>query len=888
MTTTTIIHHNPLEFEIVDAPSRYDSPTARRNINAPQISPEINPRHINALLSNAVDDIDLFWDDVAELDYSTGPRVTGEQVQAAVVTRDVDLRTLSSRHNASTPTKAADDAPNMHSAALGYAQLGWHVFPLHNPIHDAGGHVTGCTCETWKREKIDPDYKCDNPGKCPAVRWSEKSTIDPKQIHKWWGHAWGDGYIKNIGIDCGKSGLLVLDADEYKDHYDGASLLTFEEQETTTAITGSSGQHFIYKMPDGKSYGNGTGSLPAGIDIRGTGGYIVAAPSMHKSGERYVYEADYNPIECPPQPLPQKIVDILDAAQRTTTATNATFMASTTDAPDLTQWRLSAQVREKINTPAPRGQRSESDMSVCVSLAYAGATDDDILAVFEHHPIGTAGKFSERGRTYLAHTIGRARAFVAENPRAEPAQRLTNEQLAALRNFIHEQDIGRFIETGRYGSRGYLSMGTDRAVLDAILDELESGLYAYMPASRLARAVNMGVSGVRKSLERLCDNILEVRTERDSIRQSYRYRFQQSFVDFVVSLARALYTEDSVYNNARAGDTTNFGDNDHQTYSDNRSGDAYTNRATSPKARALGNTRLPLGKNGLSVIDALVNMGEATRAELVSATSLRPGSVANATRRLEEYGIAEGYRDAPREPKRYALIEDWTGRVGDLLPEMKTYMIGAERSFAELQNRAGFYEEALQKNLAPEEKRRYTRQLAKTKIELGAVVQELAPDRTSEEVTAIVEDARPRAAARAQRNEFFRHLQGQTPAAIIDPLGRVTLPHGLNRTRPTMMNGRILIPAGARGTANGEHQLDSLPRQQFSDPAAVYDYLLAIPEDDKRFSDHVACYLHFVGQESLTRPDMDQLHRATDVLGVPGYAWMNQPLESQRVPLWGL
>ena len=248
--------------------------------------------------------------------------------------------------------------------------------------------------------------------------WETRATIDPAQIGKWWGHSWeDDGYLPNIGIAMGKSALLGLDFDSYKDCFDGDSLLTTAEQETTTALSGGGGQHLIYEMPSGKSYGNAMNTLPKGLDIRGCGGLLAAAPSLHKSGRRYQYEAGYDPIECQPQPLPEKLIELLDAAaQSAAESTNAVFTDKSTDEPLIDFWGLSSQTMARINKPAPRGERSEADMSVCVALVYAGKSDDDILAVFEHCPIGTEGKFAERGRAYLARTIGRARSYVEENP----------------------------------------------------------------------------------------------------------------------------------------------------------------------------------------------------------------------------------------------------------------------------------------------------------------------------------------------------------------------------------------------------------------------------------------------------------------------------------------
>lgn len=221
--------------------------------------------------------------------------------------------------------------PNMLTAALWYAQrFNWYVFPIHNPIfHD--GVCVGCSCEKYRRSDecrenhpylhLGADGKCCNPGKCPRVGWGSKSTVDPAQIRKWWGWGWPDVDVEtgeilrnvpNIGIDCGKSGLLTLDEDSYKEAYGGdlSDFLPLCEQETVTSITQGGGEHLIYNRLE-KPYGNSTRGLPAGIDIRGVGGYIVAAPSLGKSANRYRYAAGYGPHEIAPRPIPAALDAIL-------------------------------------------------------------------------------------------------------------------------------------------------------------------------------------------------------------------------------------------------------------------------------------------------------------------------------------------------------------------------------------------------------------------------------------------------------------------------------------------------------------------------------------------------------------------------------------------------
>ena len=41
--------------------------------------------------------------------------------------------------------------------------------------------------------------------------------------------------------------------------------------------TPNGGLHVYFKQPNGEALGNGRGSLPPGIDVRGAGGFVVGA-----------------------------------------------------------------------------------------------------------------------------------------------------------------------------------------------------------------------------------------------------------------------------------------------------------------------------------------------------------------------------------------------------------------------------------------------------------------------------------------------------------------------------------------------------------------------------------------------------------------------------------
>ena len=175
------------------------------------------------------------------------------------------------------------------SYARQYAsQWGWAVLPIHT-IKEGN-----CTCGR---------SDCGSPGKHPLTpNGLTDATKDQQVIADWW-KQWPEA---NIGVRTGQaSGIIAIDLDVKDDEVNGISNWYDLEDihgrvHTMTARTGSGGEHWIYKLPDGVEVRNDAGTkLARGIDIRGDGGYIVVAPSLHISGETYEWEDERPPSLAP-------------------------------------------------------------------------------------------------------------------------------------------------------------------------------------------------------------------------------------------------------------------------------------------------------------------------------------------------------------------------------------------------------------------------------------------------------------------------------------------------------------------------------------------------------------------------------------------------------------
>ncbi len=118
--------------------------------------------------------------------------------------------------------------------------------------------------------------------KKPAIEtWKIFQTHKPTDdnLKKWF----GNGSKNNIGIVTGAiSGICVLDFDT-PEAYELAKKIGLPD--TPTVKTGK-GYHYYFKYREGIRNFQKRDDLP-GIDLRGDGGYVVAPPSIHPSGEKY-------------------------------------------------------------------------------------------------------------------------------------------------------------------------------------------------------------------------------------------------------------------------------------------------------------------------------------------------------------------------------------------------------------------------------------------------------------------------------------------------------------------------------------------------------------------------------------------------------------------------
>lgn len=162
-----------------------------------------------------------------------------------------------------------------------YIEWGWPIFPI---FRIENGR---CICRKGA--------SCDSPGKHPMIHGGHNNaSADPVQIL-----AWFNSYPRcNWGVATGDaSGVWVLDIDQH--NVDGAESMRAWQAEqalilpaTFTVYTGGGGWHLYFLMEG--AIGNATNVLP-GVDVRGTGGYVLLPRSNHISGREYITKVNVRP-----------------------------------------------------------------------------------------------------------------------------------------------------------------------------------------------------------------------------------------------------------------------------------------------------------------------------------------------------------------------------------------------------------------------------------------------------------------------------------------------------------------------------------------------------------------------------------------------------------------
>jgi len=193
-------------------------------------------------------------------------------------------------------------------AALDLAKLGLPVFPAWS-VRQLGARLV-CACPKAGN--------CTSPAKHPMVTHGVTEALtDAERVARWWRNR----PDANIGLATGA--VVVIDIDP---RHGGDRALTEIESKhaklpvTWRVATGGGGQHIYFLAPAGHApIRNSVEQLGPGIDVRGAGGYVIAPPSRHISGQFYRWQ--HRSERVAPAMLPLWLAELLDQPARAKPAT---------------------------------------------------------------------------------------------------------------------------------------------------------------------------------------------------------------------------------------------------------------------------------------------------------------------------------------------------------------------------------------------------------------------------------------------------------------------------------------------------------------------------------------------------------------------------------------
>lgn len=207
---------------------------------------------------------------------------------------------------------AANATGGMIEHALRYARQGLRVLP----------------CDPSTKQPLVPRDKDANGKPIPKTGGLTKATTDENTIRGWW-KRWPSAMI---GIRMG-DGVFALDPDMPKKPGDPDGMEAWQHLTeaygyhpcTHTHTTPRGGRHILFRAPAGIKITNRPGALPAGIDVRGEDGYVMAPPSRMADGRTYRLEEPEHEF-CFAEP-PDWLLDLLRKPEPKSTSERAKAIA---------------------------------------------------------------------------------------------------------------------------------------------------------------------------------------------------------------------------------------------------------------------------------------------------------------------------------------------------------------------------------------------------------------------------------------------------------------------------------------------------------------------------------------------------------------------------------
>lgn len=133
----------------------------------------------------------------------------------------------------------------------------------------------------------------------PVGLWRDTSSTSLADIGAWE----QDHPDAQLLIDCGKSGIVLVDCDGEEGIRNWLELIDDQDEQIVPlayAATPSGGRHYYYRAHPDHPIGNDqSGKVAPNVDIRGLGGFVFAPPSQDGTGAwRWIMEPDWTREGC--------------------------------------------------------------------------------------------------------------------------------------------------------------------------------------------------------------------------------------------------------------------------------------------------------------------------------------------------------------------------------------------------------------------------------------------------------------------------------------------------------------------------------------------------------------------------------------------------------------
>lgn len=204
------------------------------------------------------------------------------------------------------------DTKDLIDAALGYAERGWHVFPLTPGTSVPVGNCPDCRVKTSADGIRTAQHKADT---CPCIAQGKPchgvraATRNARRIARWWSDR-----PYGIGIACGLSGLIVMDCDAHggvppyqrelilphrpeavvmtpRNGINVFTMLAVHHDDgdahwsTLGVFTPRNGLHLLFSSNEAMDFRpDASASLGWQLDVKSAWSYVVAPPTVKPNG----------------------------------------------------------------------------------------------------------------------------------------------------------------------------------------------------------------------------------------------------------------------------------------------------------------------------------------------------------------------------------------------------------------------------------------------------------------------------------------------------------------------------------------------------------------------------------------------------------------------------